>query len=74
MEQIHQKTRLRHVETKEVINGSQCGFIKDESTLTKALASYNRVAVLMGKGRAKRLPKRCNIDKIKLELKFVLVL
>lgn len=53
MEQIHQETRLRHVETKEVIGDSQCGFIKDKSPLTKAAASYNRVTVLMGKGRAK---------------------
>lgn len=56
MEQIHQEIRLRHMETKEVIGDSQCGFIKDKSALTNAVASYSRVTVLMIKERAKRFP------------------
>lgn len=53
MEQIHQETRQRQVEAKEVISDSQCGFIKDKSALTNAVAFHTRVTVLMARQEQK---------------------
>lgn len=55
LEQILMDTRLRHMENKGVTGHSQNGFTKGKSCLTNLVVLYNRVRVLMDKGRATAL-------------------
>jgi len=52
MEQILLETTLRHMENKKVTGDSKHDSTKDKSCLTSLVASYNRITVLVGKGRA----------------------
>jgi len=51
MEKVLLEIMLKHTENKEVIGDSQHGFTKIKLCLTKLLAFYNMVTVLVHKGK-----------------------